>query len=466
MVRKEKEHKLNLVIIGGGPAAITIAKTIQDKMKVTIIRPEDHSMIYCAMPYAIENLLTFEKTFKSDNIVFDAKAELIRDTVSNVDFDTKTISMEKNKDINYDKLIIATGAVPILPPIEGNRRSNVMTFKTEDDLKKIIDLVDNGLQKAVVVGAGAIGIELAQALNERKVETHLVDMAESILPNMMDIDMIEETQETLIRAGVHLHLKSKVEAIQVKGKTEEIILDNNKVIPLSSFDDNCTELDKETTTGLVVFAVGMRPTVGIFEGTKLEIEKDGIVINNKMETNIPDVYAVGDCCQFTSALTGEVISGKLATNAVPMGRVLAFNLLGQNREYPGFYNGAATKINDVFLGGTGFTEATARKNFEVEVGYAEFTTAFPIMPSAKKVKLKLIADKNTHKIIGGQFISGEPVADKVDQITMALQFGITVEQLTSFSYSSQPYQSFYPAHNLIVKAAEEILKKFQVPSQN
>ena len=98
--------------------------------------------------------------------------------------------------------------------------------------------------------------------------------------------------------------------------------------------------------------------------------------------------------------------------------------------------------------------------YDVVIGYAEFTTAFPIMPTAKKVRLKLIADKKTHKIIGGQIISGEPVADKVDQITMAIQFGITVEQLTLFSYSSQPYQSFYPAHNLIVKAAEELLRKF------
>ncbi len=99
---------------------------------------------------------------------------------------------------------------------------------------------------------------------------------------------------------------------------------------------------------LSFLAVGMKPDVELFEDTDLEIDRDGIVINSKMETNIKDVYAIGDCCQFTSGITGEILSGKLATNAVPMGRVLANNFLGKNRVYPGFFNGAATKINNYF----------------------------------------------------------------------------------------------------------------------
>ena len=461
-IKKEenKMDKFDLLIIGGGPAAITIAKTIQDKMKVAIIRPEDHSMVYCAMPYVVEELLSFEKTLKKDVIVTEAKAELIRDMAVSVDFDNKTVTTRENGTISYGKLIIATGASPILPPIKGHDLSNVMTFKTEYDLERVIGLVDKGLKKAVVIGAGAIGIELAQALNKRKVETHLVDMAESVLPNMSDYEMIKDAQESLIKSGINLHLKAKVEALEGDIAVKSVTLGDNQSISFGDLD-NCTEVEELHSAGLVVFAVGMRPTVEIFKDTKLAIERDGIVINNRMETNIPDVYAIGDCCEFISGITGEVLSGKLATNAVPMGRVLAYNLLGQNREYPGFFNGAATKINNFFIGGTGFSEKFAKKHFDVEVGYAEFTTAFPIMPSAKKVKFKLIVNKETHKIVGGQFVSGEPVADKVDKITMAIQFGLTVEQLTSFSYSSQPYQSFYPAHNLIVKAAEEVLKKLQ-----
>jgi len=451
--------KYDLLVIGGGPAAITIAKIIQDKMSVGIIRPEDHSMIYCAMPYAIEKLLPVEKTLKSDSIVTDENVDLIRDKAIKVDFEKKTVSTENNGEISYKKLIIATGANPILPPIEGSNLKNVMTFKTEEDLRKIIKIVDNGLKKVVVIGAGAIGIELAQALNERKVETHLVDMSDQVLPNLVDYGMVERAQQSLVSSGVKIHLKSRVNALVGNEKVEEIILENRQKIIFGTFDD-CTDNSQNLDNyGLVVFAAGMRPNVEIFKDTKLKIEKDGIVINGKMETNIKDVYAIGDCCQFKSAISGETLSGKLATNAVPMGRVLATNLLGGEREYPGFYNGAATKINEFYIGGTGFTEIFAKKYFDVEVGYAQMTTIFPVMPGAKKVRMKLVVDKKSHKLVGGQVVSGEPVTDKVDQLTMAIQFGITVDQLADFSYSSQPYQSFFPANNLIVKAAEAVMKK-------
>lgn len=454
----------SVLVVGGGPAAITIAKTIQNKMKVGIVRPEDHSMIYCAMPYAIEGLLPFEKTLKKDTIVTDAKAELIRDKVIKVNFDAKTVVTGKSGAIGYEHLVIATGATPVLPPIEGHNLKGVMTFKTEEDLKMIMELVDRGLKKAVVVGAGAIGVELAQSLNKRRVETHLIDMADYVLPNMVDYEFAEEAQESLIESGIHLHLRSKVKALKGIESVEEVLLENSQAIHFDKSDD-CSETENNTLSSLVVFVVGMKPAVDLFEETELKIERDGIVINSKMETNIKDVYAIGDCCQYTSGITGEVLSGKLATNAVPMGRMLAFNLLGQDREYPGFFNGAATKIDHHFIGSTGLSEKTARNSFDVEVGYAEFTTAFPIMPSAKKVRLKLIADKKTRRVVGGQLISGEPVADKVDKITMAIQYGVTLEQLVNFSYAAQPYQSFYPAHNLIVKAAEEILSKIALSDE-
>ncbi len=452
------EKHFELLIIGGGPAAITIAKNLRGKKDIGIIRPEDHSMIYCAMPYAIEGLLPFEKTLKKDIIVTETGSELIRDAVVNTNFAEKSVLTASGRKFSYDKLVIATGATPVLPSVPGSDLKGVMTFKTEKDLSKIIDLADKGVAKAVVVGAGAIGIELAQALNSRKIDTHLIDMADHILPNMIDYEMIEEAQEDLVKSGVNLHLKSKVVKLEGDEYTEHVLLDNNQVIHLNDIDD-CSIEDKSSLRSMVVFAVGMKPTVEMFEETELNIGKDGIIVNNRMETNISDVYAVGDCCQFTSGITGKITSGKLATNAVPMGRVLAKNLSGGNEEYPGFYNGAATKVETYYVGSTGFTGKNAESQFDIVTGYAEFTTAFPIMPFAKKVKVKLIADKNTQTLVGGQVVSGVPVADKVDQITMAVQYKIKLKDLVNFSYSSQPYQSFYPAHNLIVKAVEEILKQ-------
>lgn len=311
----------------------------------------------------------------------------------------------------------------------------------------------------MVVGAGAIGVELAQAFNKLHIETFLIDMAEHVLPHMVDYEMVEKAEEELTKSGIELHLKSKVTSLRGKQFIEDVFLEKGQIIHLNSLDECSTADQEHANAGLVVFAVGMKPNTEIFQDTDLNIGNDGIIINEKMETNIKDVFAVGDCTQFKSAINGEITSGKLATNAVPMGKVVAKNILGKDRQYKGFYNGAATKMGDYFVGGSGITEKKAQENFDIVVGYSEFTTAFPIMPFAQKVRMKLIADKNTLKIIGGQVVSGEPVTDKVDLITMAIQYGITVRELVSFSYSAQPYQSFFPANNLIVQASENILKE-------
>jgi NADH dehydrogenase/NADH oxidase (H2O2-forming) len=436
-------EKHDVLVIGGGPAAITVAKNIQDKRDIGIIRPEDHSMIYCAMPYVIENLLPYEKTLKKDEIVTETGAALIRDTAVEVDFDNKVVKTLNGDKYTYNELVVAVGASPILPPINGIELDNVSTFKSEDDLKKILDIVDSGLESAAVVGAGAIGIELAQAFNERGIETNLIDMMPTVLPNMLDSEMSKEAESELKDLGINLYLDNKVVELKGEGKVEEVILGSGQAVKAD----------------LVIFSVGMKANVDFLTDTDLKLGRDGILVDDQLQTNIEDVYALGDCVQFESGITGDVIQGKLATNAVPMGRILANNLLGDNRNYKGFYNGTATKVGKYFVGGSGLTEKNAAEEYEIVTGYAEFTTAFPIMPFAKKVKMKVIVNRENREVLGGQVISGEPVTDKVDKITMAVQYGIKVDDLLGFSYSSQPYQSFYPAHNLLVKSAEEIVKK-------
>ncbi|HQO00794.1 MAG TPA: FAD-dependent oxidoreductase [Spirochaetota bacterium] len=452
------EH-YDVLIIGGGPAAITIAKMTGHLMKTGMIRPEDHSMIYCAMPYAIEKILPFEKTLKKDQIVEETGTGLIRDSVSHVDFSAKEVTCESGRKISYQKLVIATGAVPIIPPVPGADLRGVMTFKTEDDLRKLISISEKGLSKAVVIGAGAIGIELAQAFNHVGVETHLVDMAERVLPSMLDPDMGSEVEEELIRLGINLHLRSGLVKIEGNEYAASVILNDGKKIILDSLDNCSAGRDEPEVKGIVVFAVGMRPETELVAGSGIMTGKEGIIVDEYMRTSISDVYAVGDCVQFRSGITGETVPGRLATNAVPMGRVCARNILGEADGYQGFFNGAATKIGEFFAGSTGIGEHTAKGSFELVTGTAELTTIFPNMPDTKKVRMKLTADRKTMKILGAQIVSGMPVTDKLDIITLAIQNGLTVPQIRNLSYSSQPYQSYYPANNLIVAAADDIMKK-------
>ncbi len=446
-------EKYEIVVIGGGPAGVSLAKVLGKTSKMAIIRPEDYSMIYCALPYAIEGLIENEKTFKSDNLVTDAGAELIRNTVKEIDFKNKVLIFTDNVKISFDKLIIATGAVPFLPPIPGSTLKGVGAFKTQDDLEWIEGLVSKGLKKAVVVGAGAIGIELAQAFSYRKVAVDLVDMGDSVLPNLVDADMSGVLSTELEREWIKLHLKSKV--IELKGSehVESVVLDNGSTIDFEPGQG-------EECAGIVIFAAGMKPEISLVKDSGVELGRDGIIVNDRMETNIKDIYAVGDCTQFKSGISGQAISGKLATNAVPMAKILGFNLKGQNRSYPGFYNGAATKVGKYFIGGTGLSEVAAKAlGYDTICGYSEVTTKFPIMPGAKKKRMKLVADKSTHRILGAQIVSEESVVGRIDLLTFAIQKKSTIEDLSALSYASQPHQSFYPAANIVVLAAEDIRQK-------
>jgi NADPH-dependent 2,4-dienoyl-CoA reductase/sulfur reductase-like enzyme len=179
-----------------------------------------------------------------------------------------------------------------------------------------------------------------------------------------------------------------------------------------------------------------------------------------MRTSIEDVFAAGDCVHYWSGIDGRPIGGKLATNAVPMAKVAAKSMLGRKAEYQGFFNGAATCVGELRVGGTGFTETLAKaRGFETITGFGQTTSRFPIMPGAKKVQVKLVADVATGKLLGGQVIGYEAVAEKVDVITLALQHQLKLEDLAQLSYSAQPWQTFYPANNAIVMAAEDALKK-------
>lgn len=450
--------KYDIVVIGGGPAGITLAKILGKKKSIAIIRPEDHSMIYCAMPYVIEGLIEHEKTHKTDSLVTGSGATLIRGTVTEIKFEKKELYLSDSSGVSYDKIVVATGANPFIPPIPGRDLKGVLGFKTEKDLKKIAGLIERGLKKAVVVGAGAIGMELALALHSKDIEVDLVDMGESILPNLIDKEMAENLHEEIKRSGINLHLHAKVTELKGDTYVEQVVLDNGQTIHLDS-REGLSEEERENRSNMVIFAAGMVPAISLVKDSGLKTGKDGIIVNDKMETNIPDVYAAGDCVQFSSGITGDVVPGKLATNAVPMAKVIGYNLLGQHRIYPGFFNGAATKVFDHYIGGTGLSERTAQQSgYEVVCGFSEVTTQFPIMPEAKRIRIKLVADKISRRLLGGQVISGEPVTSQIDLLTFAIQKKATIEDLTELSYSAQPYQSFYPAANLIVLAAEDILQ--------
>ncbi len=438
------------LIIGGGPAGITFAnyyKRIKPKADVVMFRPEPHSMVYCAVPYAIEGLFDLSKTFKRDELVTDAGVELLRRWVTAVNFQKQEVTDDTGEVHGYRTLFIATGALPIRPPIPGADAPNVFSVKTEEDVRSIITRVKNGAKRAVVVGAGAIGIEQAQAYRKCGIDTWLIDIAPHVLPSMIDEDMAAPLKEELDNLGIHTVLGTLVEFLQETATgVDEVRLSSGERIKLNP------------ETDFVCFAVGMKPDIEIFAKAGLATSRDGIIVDYGMRTNIPGVYAAGDCCAFNSAVDGQPIGGKLATTAVPMAKVAARVAAGKKDRYPGFYNGAATCVGGWMIGSSGFTVATAAKRgITTVVGRGETTTIFPMMPGAEPLKVKIVADRKDLRIVGCQILSKRPVTDKIDIATLAIQRRMTLKGLSRLAYSAQPWQSFMPARNAIVAACENAL---------
>ncbi len=446
-------NRSDLLVIGGGPAGITFSrklKKLKPETRITMLRPEAYSMVYCAIPYAIEGLFDPAKVFKKNELVTGVGVNLVQRKAVEVDLKAKRVVDDQGEIYEAETLFLATGATPIRPPIPGADAENVHTVKTQQDMEALIAGVRGGAKRAVVIGAGAIGIEQAQAYRERGIETWLIDMAPRALPAMLDNDMAEAVHAALRENGIHLLLSAQVASIEKQGnRAAGVLVDGEEPI----------ELDPDRD--FVCFSVGMKPDIELFEGQGLETTRDGVVVDSRMRTNLPGVLAAGDCCSHISLIDEKPIGGKLATNAVPMAKIAARVLAGKDAEYPGFVNGAATCAYNLRLGATGFTEELARKRgFDVVVGWGETTTLFPMMPGAGSLRVKVVADAKDLRIIGGQIISTLPATDKVDTLSLAIQHRTTLKGLAKLSYSAQPWQSFFPARSAIVEACENALDNF------
>jgi len=457
---KHLKSKTNVLIIGGGPAGIQATRLIRAQSpdtRVTVIRPEPHSMVYCAIPYAMEGLFPLSKTFKSDQLLLEVGGELIRGRVTRVDFPKRGVELEDGTILTYDQLLIATGAVPVRPPLPGVNLRNVFTVKTAVDTQAImarlsgmadcdLDIVPGERRSdlvAVVVGSGAIGIEQATAYRARGAEVHLVEMRDHILPHMMDADMTGPLREQIEELGIHLHLDTSLQAIRGKEEADRVELSNGETIALKPGRD------------FVVISVGVRPDVDFLDPGDIEMQPDGLVVNEQMRTSVVNVWAAGDGVAGWSGIDGEPLGGKLATNAVPQAKVAARNMLGKKAAYPGIFNGAATVVEDLRIAGTGFTEAYARtRGLTTRCSYGESTSRFPMMPGARPLRVKLVADAASGRLLGGQVWGYEAVAERIDVITLAIQQRLTGAELARLSYSAQPWQTFFPAKNAIVEAAE------------
>lgn len=434
-----------LVIVGGGGAGLTAAlsaRKTSSEHEITIIGNEEYSYSPCALPFILSKEITdtdkitvkFEDICKNNNIKF------ILEDATGIDAKKKTVKT-KNKEIPYDSLVIATGGRPIIPPIKGVDLENVYTLHRIDDLRKIKAAAEK-TENTVVVGGGAIGIEAAYALKKQGKKVVLIEGLEYVLSRFFGTDFLETIENKIRDNGINL----------IKGRNVEEITGSKKV-------EGVKVAGLEIDADLVIMAVGVRPNTKIFEGSGLEIA-GGIKVDEKMETNIPGIYAAGDCAITKSLLTGKYTPSMLGTTAIRQGTVAGINAAGGHAKIEGTLNSMILKIFDLEAGRVGLTEKEAKtEGIDAVTAKIRSTTAAEYHPNAKPLEVKLIFNPVDETLIGAEVLGYGGVAGKIDTLTLAITKKMTCEELMRTEYCYTP--PLAPSHNAITLAAEIAHKKIK-----
>ena len=444
-----------IIIIGAhaaGVDAASAARKTDRTAQITLIADEKHvGYSRCGLPFVLGGQIpTFQSLIVFPPAYFQMmKLDLRTETkVTSINTQNKTVETQikdgKTETIPYDSLIIATGANSFMPPIKGREKKGILSLRTLEDGAKIDEAIKNGAKTAVVMGAGLIGLELAIALQERGLKVTVVEMLPQILPQMLDPDMAKIVQEMLTEKGM----------IILTGKGVEECLGEENITGIVA----CKE---EINSDIFISAFGVRGNTEL--ATKAGIilgETKLIKTTAKMETNIKDVYAVGDCAESPHIVTQKPTVAQFGTVAVRQGKVAGINAAGGYALFTGVLGSAVSRLFDTDVGVTGLTETAAKKaGIDTVTGTISSKTKADYYPGALPIKVKLIVEKESQRIIGAQIIGGEEVTQRINAISFAIQKQMTVRELAKAdtAYAPPLCETWEP----LVLAAEMVLMKLR-----
>jgi NADPH-dependent 2,4-dienoyl-CoA reductase/sulfur reductase-like enzyme len=446
--------KTDILIIGGGPAGIVAAITARKNnpsKKITLIREQEKEVIPCGIPYIFNRLNSAEKDLMSDIALKTNKINLLIDEAIEINKTDKKVNLRSGKKINYDKLILATGAKPITIPIKGIDQKGVWWIKKNlEYLKKLRQAVLKS-KNIVIIGGGFIGVELAEELSSIKgLNISIIEKLDHCLITTFDKEFAVLAEKKLKQKKVNLYAKFSVEEIIGKNKVEAIKLNDGKTIP----------------TDLIILSIGAKPNVDLAEKAGIKTgDYGGIRVDEFMKTNISDIFAIGDCAETKDFFTGQHIPVMLASTATTEARIAANNLyqLKDLKENKGTISAFSTYINGLVLGGTGLTENRAKKNgFDVVVGISECPNHHPgALPNTENIKVKLIFSKTSKALLGAQIAGPESISEMINILALAIQKKLTVYDFDNLQIATHPLLTAAPTVYPLITAAQSVLAKIK-----
>jgi len=444
-----------IVIIGAhaaGVDAASAARRIDRTAEITLVTKQRQAGYSpCAIPFVLgRHIPSFEKliVFPPSFFRMMKLTLMLETTATNIDTENKTVEIQdktgKQETLQYDSLILATGASPFVPPIKGREKKGILVLRTIEDGKKIDQAINSGAKAPVVMGAGLIGLETAVALQERGLRTTVVELLPQVLPTMLDADMAKSVQEMLERKGINIMVSKGVEEFLGTDKVTGIIAGGEQI-----------------DSDLIVAAFGVRADTQLAKDAGIAMgETRSIKSNMKMETSVKDVYAAGDCVESVSMITQRPTICQLGTTAVRQAKVAGINAAGGYAVFSGVLGSAVTKFFDTEVGVTGLTEFFARRaGIETVVGAISSKTRPEYYPGGLPIRIKLVVEKESQRLIGAQIIGGEEVTQRVNALSFAMQKHMTVRELAKAdtAYAPPLNETWEP----MVLAAEIALRKLR-----
>jgi len=444
-----------IVVVGANASGVDAASAARKKdrtAEITLVTQEKYAgYSRCGLPFVIggqianfKDLIVYPPAFFQMlklNLRTETKATAINTKEKTVTVQTKEGATET---LPYDSLVIATGADSFLPPIKGREKQGILSLRGIEDGERIDAAVRAGAKSAVIMGAGLIGLELGVGLMERGLQVTVVELLPQILPQLLDADMAKLVAE---------HLELKGMKILTSMGVEEFLGDQ-KVTAVKA-GGQIIEAD------LFISAFGVRANTKLAADAGIPLgETRAIKTNARMETEVRDVFAVGDCAEAPNIITHKQCCAQLGTVAVRQGKVAGANAGGDYALFGGVLASAVTQLFEIEAGNTGLTETAAAKNrIEVVTGAISSKTRADYFPGAKPIKIKLVVEKESQRIVGGQIVGGEEVTQRINCLSFAIQKGMTVRELAKAdtAYAPPLCETWEP----LVLAAEMVLMKLR-----
>ncbi|MFW6099818.1 MAG: NAD(P)/FAD-dependent oxidoreductase [Bacteroidota bacterium] len=444
--------KKKIVLIGGGPSGVTAAITARryyPDAEITLIRKEEKALVPCGIPYIFGTLESAEKNLIPDQLLKNNNINLVIDEASSVDRESKTVTTVDTGHYYYNKLILAIGSSPLIPSIPGVDLNNVYAVRKDLEYLKDLSKKLDESKDVVIIGGGFIGLEFADEFMKRgNVNVTIIELLPHCLLLVCDEDICRRVENKLEERGINIMVGKKAKALLGECQVESIQL----------------ESDEKIKADTVILGIGVKPNVQLALDCGLKAdEKEGIEVDDFMRTSDENIFAIGDCAKKRCYLSGLPKGVWLASMGTTEARIAGANLFNVRRRTDCAIGIFSTCFGDLAVGSAGLTESAAREmGMDVVTGEASAPDKHPgSIPGARELRIKLIFERDTGLLVGGQIYGGLSVGEKINFIGALIQHKMRADEVCTFQMGTHPLLTASPIAYQLSNAAQLATIKLQ-----